>query len=444
MTTGPILRQIATFGLPIFIGNVFQQLYSMVDSIVVGNYVGTDALAAVGSASIVSWCLVMLSAGLTTGASVVVSQLFGAGRKAEIRKAISTTLIIAALAAVLVSTVGLVFAPTIMSWVNVPEQLMADSVAYLRIYCAGAIFLMLYNFFASVLRALGDSVTPLVFLIISSLLNIFGDLYFVLQLHLDVPGVALATVLSQAVSVILCAIHCLRKVDYFRFEKGEFGFYRNLAGDILRMGVPSAIQSGIGSLGFVVVQGLINSFDAAAMAAYTAASKMEGLAHLPVESFGMSLSVFAGQNIGAGDTDRVRKGLRRTILLCIVICLATSVVIFAVGPWLISLFLQEGAEDIAELGAAFMRIWAPLAVFFALMNCINGTLRGAGDSVFVMSNSFFDLGVRTIMAFVFARSFGLGFMGVAYAIFCGWIAASLAGFIRYCTGKWKTKAIAQE
>lgn len=441
MTTGAILKQIIVFGLPILLGSIFQQFYSMVDSIVVGNYVGPDALAAVGSASTISHCLVMMATGLTTGASVVVAQLFGAKRYEDIRRAISTTMIFAFIVAVAVTVLGIAFGPALMRLVRVPEALMADSVIYLQIYVGGTLFLMLYNFFAAMLRALGDSTTPLIFLIIASILNIVGDLYFVLSLHMGVPGVALATVLAQAVSVALCAVYCLLKVDYFKFRKGEFGFYRDLFRDILRLSVPSAIQSCLGSAGFVLVQGLINSFGETCMAAYTAASKLESVAHLPIECITMSLSVFTGQNMGAGNVKRVKRGLWQTILAGSAVCIVIAALVFTVGPRMISLFVNDSEVEVIETGAAFMRIWAPLTVVFVLMNCFASVLRGAGDSLIVMLTSFSDLGMRALMAYVLALACGLGFMGIAYAMFCGWFTSCVVAALRYWSGKWKTMTI---
>ena len=444
MTSGSILKQLLVFGAPIFLGSVFQQLYSMVDSVVVGNYVGSDALASVGSASTIANCLVMIATGLTTGASVVVAQLAGAKQYGRIRHAISTTLFFAFFVALGATAVGLWFAPDIIRWVRVPEALRADSVAYLRIYVGGMLFLMLYNFFSAMLRALGDSTTPLIFLVIASLLNIAGDLWFVLSFRMGVPGVALATVLAQGISVVLCAVHCARKVEAFRFQKGEFRFYRELFGDILRLSVPSALQFGLSSLGFVLVQGLINSFGEISMAAYTAASKLEGVAHLPIESISMSLSVFVGQNIGAGSGRRVKAGLWRTVLTSAGICAAIAVLVYTLGPQLIALFIGDEYKNAAEVirtGAAFMRIWAPLTVVFAVMNCFSSVLRGAGDSIFVMACSFADLGGRTVMAYVLALGFQLGFMGIAYAMFSGWVLAFIIAVLRYVSGRWKDKAI---
>jgi len=441
MTSGPVMKQILLFGLPILLGTIFQQMYSIVDSIVVGNYVGTDALAAVGSASTISNCLVNISAGLTMGASVVIAQLIGAKRYQDIKKALSTTLIFAGAIALVITVVGVSLAEPIMHLVRVPDDLIRDSATYLRIYAGGAIFLMLYNFFSSMLRALGDSVTPLIFLIIATVLNIGGDLFFVLSLDMGVAGVAIATVGAQAVSVILCIIYCASKVEYFRFAKGEFRFYRELFRDIVRMSVPGALQFSVASLGFVMVQGLINSFGTLYMATYTATSKLEGLVHLPMECFTMSLAVFVGQNIGAGNLKRVKEGLWKVASVLVAISLVIAAVIFVLGPRLIALFTGGEASEVIETGAKFMRIWAPGAALFALMMCFNSVLRGAGDSVFVMIASFSDLGARTIMAYVLSLACGMGFYGVAVAIVCGWVASLIETAVRYASGRWKTKAI---
>lgn len=254
MTTGSPLKMIILFGIPILIGSLFQQLYNMVDSIVVGNYVGANALAAVGASSNVSMFLVAASSGLTTGASVVVAQLVGAQQTERIKRSISTTLIFLLVLSVVLSVAGALLSDVFCRWLNVPDNIFEDSVTYLRIYMLGVVFMVLYNFFAAILRSLGDSTTPLIFLIISSLLNIAGDLWFVLGLGWGVAGVAWATVLAQAVSVLLCSIYVNRCIAYFHFGRGEFCFDRPLFREILRIGVPSALQGSVMSLGFLLVQ----------------------------------------------------------------------------------------------------------------------------------------------------------------------------------------------
>ncbi|MBE6016683.1 MAG: MATE family efflux transporter [Lachnospiraceae bacterium] len=440
-TTGPILRRILVFGLPILIGSIFQQLYNIVDSIVVGNYVGTEALAAVGNASTISFCLVGITIGLTGGSSVAVAQLVGAKQNDYIKKAISTAFIFCVIVAAVLMLIGIGLARPIMGWVRVPEELMHDSVLYMSIYVGGSLFLMTYNFFSSVLRALGDSFTPLIFLIIATVLNIIGDLFFVVVCGLGVAGVAIATVIAQAISAILCAIYCYRKMDYFRFKKGEFVFYRPLFKDIVRLSVPSAIQFATGSLGFVFVQGLINSFGTAYIAAYTTTSRLEGFAHLPMECFTQALAVFVGQNIGARNIPRIKTALLRVIIALCSICLVIALLVYTIGPEMISIFVGEGGDEVIAIGSQFLRIWAPFTLIFALMNCFNSVLRGAGDSLFVMLSSFLDIGVRTLSAYFLILVVGMDYYGIAYAMMIGWSASMIEVGIRYFTGKWKTKAI---
>ena len=440
-TSGSILKKILIFGLPILIGSIFQQLYNIVDSVVVGNYVGTEALAAVGNASTISFCLVGITIGLTTGSSVAIAQLTGARQTGHIKRAISTAFIFCLVVAVVLTMIGVFLARPIMGWVRVPDELMHDSVLYMSIFTGGCLFLMTYNFFSATLRAMGDSFTPLIFLIIATILNIIGDLFFVIVLNMGVAGVAIATVIAQAVSAVLCVIYCRRKMEYFRFSKGEFVFDRSLFKDIVRLSVPGAIQFAAGSLGFVMVQGLINTFGTSYIAAYTATNRLEGFAHLPIECFSQALAVFVGQNIGAGNFPRIRKALVRVIITLCSVCGIIAILVYTIGPQMISIFVSEGNDDVIKIGAHFLRIWAPFTVIFSLMNCFNSVLRGAGDSIFVMLSSFLDIGVRTMAAYFLILVVGMDYFGIAYAMMIGWSASLIEVLIRYCTGRWKVKTI---
>ena len=441
MLNGPILKNILLFSLPIFLGSVFQQLYNMVDSVVVGKYVSANALAAVGSTGTLTMMLVGIMMGFPTGASVVAAQFAGAGERDKIKRTISTSLYFLLALSVVLTVVGLLLARRIMGWVNVPEEVLPDALAYFRIYIAGMIFMALYNFFASFLRALGDSVTPLIFLIIASLLNIAGDLFFVLALHMGVPGVAIATVLAQAISAALCYLYVTRKSEYFQFGKGEMVFDRSLFKDILRLGLPSSIQASVASLGMVLVQGLINSYGAVSMAAYTSASKMEQLCNLPLSGVSMGLSLYVGQNIGAGQQGRAKKGLAQSLVFCAVVSALLSAVIYFTGHAIMHLFVNDTDAEVINVGAEFMRLWAPLIFFHALSQCLISFLRGAGDSLNSMIAMFFDLGVRSAMAYVFALALGLGFMGIAYSIPCGWIGSTIYAAALFFAGVWKKKAV---
>jgi len=441
MLSGPILPRILAFSLPIFLGSVFQQLYSMVDSIVVGKYVSADALAAVGSTGTISMLLVGIMMGFPTGASVVAAQFLGAGQKDKIRRTISTTLVFLLGLAVVLTVLGLSLARHIMRWVNVPDNIYQDTVTYFSIFIAGMVFMALYNFFASFLRALGDSTTPLIFLIISSLLNIAGDLFFVLALKMGVAGVAWATVIAQAISVVLCFVYVSRTSEYFRFRKGEQIFDQELFKDILRLGLPSSVRASITSLGMVMVQGLINSYGSVNIAAYTSANKMEGLSHLPVMGVSMAISLFVGQNIGAGQRNRAKKGLLQSGAFALALSALMAAAIYAFGPYIMRLFVNDSDAEVIKVGAAFMRTWAPFILFHALAQSTIAFLRGSGDSVAAMIAMFFDLGVRTVAAYIFALGFNMGFMGIAYSLPCGWVACAAFAVIRYLSGGWKTKAV---
>lgn len=438
---GPILSKILLFCLPIFIGSVFQTFYNLVDSIIVGNYVSADALAAVGTTAPVSNLFVGMMTGFSTGASVVAAQLLGANQKEKLKPAISTTLYFMVVTAAILMIVGLGLSSYIMHWVNVPDNIYEATRTYFRIYVLGLLFMALYNFFAAFLRALGDSTTPLIFLIISSMLNVVGDLFFVLVLHMGVAGVAWATVIAQGISVLLCIVYVRRKIPYFQFRKHEFVFDKALFRNILRLGIPSGIQASVTGLGFVVVQGLINSYGSVCIAAYTAASKMEQIANIAMMSVSQGFAIYVGQNVGAANIPRVKSGLRQVLIFGTVISLIMTAVIYFFGPSLMRMFVKASEIEVINVGATFMKLWAPLVVLHALQECVVATLRGAGDSIFSMISMFFDLIIRMVMAYVFALAFGMGFMGIAYSLPCGWFASLACALIRYFTGAWKKKAV---
>ena len=441
MLNGPILKRIVTFGLPIFLGSVFQQCYSMVDSIVVGKYVSANALAAVGSTSTLSMLLVGIMMGFPMGASIVAAQFLGAGQKERIKSTISTTLWFLLGLALVITGIGLALSTQIMSWMQVPEAIYPDTVTYFRIFIIGMVFMALYNFFAAFLRAMGDSTTPLIFLIISSVLNIGGDLFFVLVLKMGVAGVGWATVLAQAISVVLCFFYTRKTLEYFNFKKGEMIFDRALFKDILRLGVPSSLQSSVTGLGMVVVQALINSYGEVNMAAYVAANRMEQFCNLPMNGISMALSMFVGQNIGAKNLKRASRGLFESTVLCMALSAVMSVIIIVFGRNIMNLFVKSEEVEVIEVGAKFMGMWAPLVFTHGLFQCVVSFLRGAGDSIHSMISMFFDLVTRTIMAYVFAKGFNMGFMGIAYSIPCGWIACCAYSLGRYFQGGWKTKSV---
>ena len=278
-------------------------------------------------------------------------------------------------------------------------------------------------------------------MIIASLLNIVGDLFFVIVLKMGVAGVAIATVIAQAISVVLCYAYVSRSSEYFHFGKGELVFDRVLFKDILRLGLPSSFQNSVAGFGMVMVQGLINSYGEISMAAYTAASKMESLSYLPMGGISMSLSLFVGQNIGAANIPRAKKGLSRALLCSIGISFVMASFIYFFGKNIMLLFVNEGDAEVINIGAAFMRNWAPLICLHVLYDNVVAFLRGSGDSIHAMIALFFDLLTRMAAAYIFALALKLGFMGISFAIPCGWGVCAVYCLIRYFGGRWKKKAV---
>ena len=441
MLTASPLQSVVSFGIPIFFGSIFQQLYSMVDSIVVGKFVGSHALAAVGSSAVLSFYFVRVCMGFSAGSTVVVAQQYGAGRQSEVRTTISTTLIFLVLLSIAVSAVGMPLLPVFARMTHIPDEILQESLTYLRITMAGLIFTMLYNLFAGILQALGDSVTPLIFLVISSILSILGDLFCVIRLGMGVAGVALATLAAQAVSVLLCAIYVRRRVPYFQFERGTFRFDRTIFRMVLRMGVPAAIQGGLMEMGFIFVQSLVNSFSTVNIAAYAAASKMENFSMMPLHAVSQGYSVFVGQNMGAGNVQRTKKGLGQVTLLSCALALVSSAVIWIIGPNLIRLFVKASETEVIRRGTAYLRTFSPFLVMHAVMQMFCSTLRGAGDSVWSTVAASSDLAGRLIAAYALSLGLGLGFMGCAWAIPIGWTVSVLVGGARYFSGKWTDMAV---
>ena len=438
---GPILKKILIFALPIFLGSVFQQMYHMVDSIVVGRYVSADALAAVGSSSTLSNVLVGIMSGMPMGASIVAAQFLGAERKDRIKSTLSTTLVFLVMLAILISAVGNLFAPQIMRLLRVPDKIMNDAVLYFRIYVSGIIFIALYNFFASFLRALGDSTTPLIFLIVASVLNIAGDLLFVIKFNMGVAGVGWATVISQAVSVVLCYVYVHRTSEHFRFRKGEFVFERSIFREIIRLGVPSSLQYSLSGLGTLLVQGLINTYGTVSMAAYAAANRMEQICNMPFSGISMAMAMYVGQNIGARNESRAQKGRHECLVCQCLLAVFMSLLIFFCGSLIMKLFVKSSEVDVIHTGTAFMKRWAPFVILHAVTNNTVAFLRGTGDSIGTMSTVMIDLIRRMAFAYLFALVFRLGFMGIALAIPLGWVISAVFSNLRYRSGVWRKKAV---
>lgn len=445
LTEGKPLKLLFFFALPMVIGNLFQQLYNMVDSMVVGQFVGEDALAAVGSSFPVVFLAVAVAAGLSMGCTVVISQLFGAGQIREMKVTVSTALISLGGIGLVIMGIGEVAAEPLLKLLGTDPDIMVDSLTYLRIYFGGAVFLFLYNSLNGIYNALGDSKTPLVFLMISALTNIVLDLLFVIRFHMGVAGVAWATLIAQGVCAFFSffvLVARLRKMENEPSKRDmKFAFFEATAARrIAKVGIPSMLQQSVVSLSMMMMQGLVNSYGKVFVAGYTAATKIDTLAMLPNMNFSNAMSSYSAQNIGAGKSERVKQGYKASMLMVLIFSVVITVVIYLFGPNLLGLFLKQGAEGSAmSYGLKYMQT---VSVFYVLMGFMfvgNGLLRGAGDMGAFMLSSMSNLFVRVAMAYLLAHFIGAS--AIWWSIPAGWAVGSVFSFLRIRSGKWKLKKL---
>lgn len=398
LTEGPIGKQIVSFMIPLLLGNLFQQFYNTADSIIVGKYVGAEALAAVGSSGALIHLLVSLFMGVAAGAGVVISRYYGARQQEELSHTIHTNVAFGIAAGVGMSVVGVLVTPTLLRWMNTPESVMGSSVLYFRIYFGGLLTTALYNIGSGIFRALGDSRRPLYFLILSTLVNVVLDLLFVAVWGWGIGGAAAATVIAQGLSMVLVFWKLMEEgwVDLRRLR-----FHRKYLDQILAIGLPSGVQNAIVSLSNVVVQSNINSFGEIAMAGCAAYTKLEGFAVLPSGSFTLALSTFVSQNIGAGKFDRAKRGARFGLAATVVVAVASGVFIYFTAPWLVAFFNDE--PEIVRYGVLMARNIVFGYALVAYAQGLSGVLRGAGISrvpMFVMIGCWCVLRVVWIQALV--------------------------------------------
>ena len=382
LTEGPIWKGILLFAMPILLGNIFQQFYNTFDSWCVGNFIGENALAAVSSSGSLIFMLVGFFNGVAMGAGVIIARYYGARDFAAMRRAIHTDVAFGLAAGVALSIIGVVFSPTILRWMGTPEEVMPQSVSYFRFYFCGAVFTVMYNIFVGILHALGDSRHPLIYLMISTVVNIVLDLLFVAVLHMGVGSAALATTISQGISAVLCCIRLMKVEKDYRLVPGEIRFHMESLRNIIRFGLPSGVQNSVIALANLVVQSNINAFGREAMAGCGAYSKLEGFAFLPVTCFTMALSTFVGQNLGAGKYDRVKKGASFGICCCMLLAELVGLVFYFFAPGLIG-FFNDGPV-VVGFGSRHMRTICLFYCLLAFSHCMAAILRGAGKATVPM------------------------------------------------------------
>lgn len=389
---GNIFEALFVFAVPLLIGNLFQQLYNTADSYVVGNFVDTNALAAVGASSSVIQMLVGFFMGLSVGAGVVIAQYFGAGQKEKMSQAIHSALALTICLSILFTVVGIAVTRPLLQAIGVPQEVLPHSTLYLTIYFAGITFLLFYNMGSGILRAIGNSRDPLIYLAIASILNVILDVLLVCVVQLGVAGVALGTMIAQAVSAFLCMRQLMHTKEAYRVELKKIRFHRDMLRQIIMVGFPAALQQSITAFSNVVVQSYINSFGTAAIAGYSTTIRIDGFLQLVLQSFNMTITTFVGQNIGAGKKERVKRGVFTAWLMCSVIILFGSILMNREGAVLVRLFTDD--EAVVKNGVMMLKLFSYAYWSLPIVQILSGALRGAGKSSIPM---FFMLGCFVVI-----------------------------------------------
>lgn len=439
MTEGNPFSLMIRFALPLFIGNLFQLFYNLVDSIVVGNYVGKSALAAVGACATPSYLFVSLSLGFATGLGILVAQFYGAKDHRNVQLVISNAMVILGTIASALSLLGLVASPALLQLLGTPQDIMADAVVYMRVTCLGVIATAFYNGLSMILRALGDSRTPLFFLIASSILHIVLDLVFVIYFHMEVLGVALSTVISQAISAIALFLYVFRRNEYFYFSKSTFRIDKKIIIKSLRLGIPLALQSSVVTISVLVVQGYVNSFGDTVIAANTVTKRVDDFAMTFFNALGSALSIFAGQNMGAGKIDRVKSAHWKMLFSAFAVCFVLIPLVCIFGGEITRLFVKE--QDVIDIGHRGLIISAPCYIGLSITLITRAFLNGCGDTVFSLINAFTEIACRVVYTLILMSIPAVGCWGVWYTTGATWVTNAVVCLIRYFSGKWKAKGV---
>ncbi|WP_228352271.1 MATE family efflux transporter [Variimorphobacter saccharofermentans] len=441
MTNGSPAKLILKFSFPMLLGNLFQQLYNMVDSIVVGKFVGKDALAAVGATGSLGFLIIGLAFGLAAGVSIVISQYFGAKDYDNVRKGFATATYIIIGSALIMGIIGFFSCRTLLEILNTPESIIDQSELYLKITFAGILGVSCYNGMSAVLRALGDSVTPLIFLAVASILNVVLDLLFVVVFHWDVPGVAIATIISQFVSAIGCIVYAMARVKILRIPLHEFKPDKTIFKKCIKLGIPVALQNSFVSISMTALQWVINGYEEVVIAANTVVLRIEQLVLQPGMSVGAALAAYAGQNVGAGRIDRARSGYKWASIIIIIFSVIMLPVMYFGGGLLMDLFTKKEDVDVVIIGIKAIRItcffYSAVGMIFVSRNFLSGT----GDIRIPMVMGFVEVICRVFFAVVLPNF--IGFYGIWWSTALTWVFTAIVGIVREWTGIWKTKSIVQ-
>ena len=439
MTEGNIWKLLIIFSIPLILGNLLQQMYNTADSIIVGNFVGSNGLAAVGSGTALINLIIAFSQGAAVGAGVIVSQNLGARDKQKTKLAVHTAMCIAIILGVILSAIGVIFSRDLLVWMKTPKSVLKDSVLYLQIYCGGLIFNVIYNMATGILNAAGNSKRPLIYLAIASVTNIILDLVFIKELKWGVKGAAIATDISQALSCVLAVGYLLRVNSDYKLTIKELKIHGNTAKQIIRVGLPTAIQNMVISFSNVLVQSSVNSYGATAMAGYAAYLKIDGFNILPVLSISMAVTTFTGQNVGAKKPDRVKKGMWNALIMGVLYTVIIGVVILLTSHTVLGLFTKD--NEVITYGQLAMKYFCPFYFLLGILNILAGTVRGAGKGVPPMLILLFSMCIFRILWIKIALPFYSTIDGVFILYPISWFVGMVLMIIYTKFGKWLPKGL---
>lgn len=425
MTSGSPVVLILTFSLPLMVGNVFQQLYTVVDTMVVGQVLGVGALAALGAADWVNWMMLGIMQGFTQGFSIRMAQNFGAGKLEDLKKSIAMSALLSGVLAVLLLIVGQLILPGLLAVMQTPESILGDSMQYMRIMFAGIPIVMSYNLLASILRALGDSKSPLYAMVVACLINIGLDFLFVAGFSWGIGGAAIATLIAQMCSAIYC-MAALRRISAVRLRREHWQKDYLLCTDLMKLGAPMAFQNAIISIGGMIVQSVVNSFGVLFIAGFTATNKLYGVLEVAATSYGYAMITYTGQNLGAGQIDRIKKGLRSAVIVAVFTSAVISAVMLLLGRPILSLFISGTPQEVAaalEIAYHYLAIMSYFLIVLYLLHIYRSTLQGLGDTVMPMVSGIAEFTMRTGIALLLPR--WIGQEGIFYAEIFAWAGADV-------------------
>lgn len=429
LTEGPPFKVIVSFAIPMILGNVFQQFYNIADSIIVGKLIGPSALAAVGNSFAIMVLLTSILFGLCMGAGTVFSRYFGAKQYDELKISISTSFIFIGAVTVVIMALSLLFINPIITFMNVPEEVIAENKIYLQIVFAGMVFVFLWNWAAGLLRALGNSKVPLYFLIFATLLNVVLDLLFIIVFKWGVAGAAIATVVAQGLAAVCCVLYCIKKIEFLEFKIKEIRFDKKIFKLTMNYSILTSVQQSIMNFGILMIQSLVNSFGMQVMAAFAAAVKIDAFAYMPMQDYGNAFSIYVAQNHGAKEEKRIADGMKISFIIVALTGLAISAIIWIFAERFMMLFVSAAETEVIVVGAQYLRIEGAFYFLIGFLFLFYGIYRGLGKVRMSIILTIISLGTRVLLAYALAPRFGLNI--IWWSIVIGWALADITGAVYY-------------